>query len=88
MQQISKSKWKKLGKKTKCTSSSLIQAVPVTDNKQLALDYLDAIDDPDLMKPILSLALPSKILLFKIMRASVGVTRKQDLWMYVDPLAF
>lgn len=68
--------------------NSNIQVAPINDNKQLALDYLDAIDDPDLMKPILSLALPSKILLFKIMRACVGVSRKQDVWMYVDPLAF
>ena len=51
----------------------------------MAMNYLDDInDDSDLMKPILSLALPSRILLFKIMRASVGVKKISDLWMYID----
>jgi hypothetical protein len=46
--------------------------------------YLDDIDDVELMKPILSMCLPSRILLFKIMRATVGCKTKEDLWMYID----
>lgn len=60
----------------------------MTDAKKMALDYLEDIDDPEQMKPILSLALPSKILLFKMMRACIDVKRKKDLWMYVDPFAY
>ncbi len=56
----------------------------MTDVKKEAIDYLDAIDDVDIMKPILSLALPSRILLFKIMRACIAVRKKEDLWMYVE----
>ena len=41
--------------------------------KQMALNYLDEIDDSELMKPILSMAFPSRILLFKIMRACISV---------------
>ena len=60
----------------------------MTAAKHMALDYLESIDDPELMKPILSLALPSKILLFKMMRACIDVKKKQDLWMYVNPFAY
>ena len=85
-----KGKWGKLSKKaTKNAKAKAPKsgATPtMTDGKKSALDYLDAIDDPDLMKPILSLALPSKILLFKIMRACIAVKKKEDLWMFVNPL--
>ena len=55
------------------------------ESKQAAMNYLDDInDDADFMKPILSLAFPSRILLFKIMRASVGIKKVNDLWMFID----
>ena len=49
----------------------------------MALDYLDAVDDGDVMKPILSLAFPSRILLFKIMLTCIDFKQKEYLWMYV-----
>ena len=49
-----------------------------------ALVYVDEIANADLMKPILSFAIPSRILLFKIMRACIAVENVEDLWIYLD----
>jgi hypothetical protein len=76
---MKKGKWRKLAKK----SAAKVQGPKMSDAKKMALDYLDAIDDVDVMKPILSLALPSRILFFKIMRACIAVKQKEHLWMYV-----
>lgn len=83
VQQMSKSKGSKKNKKKAEKLAAQNVKNQNADNKQMALDYLDAIDDPELMKPILSLALPSQILLFKMMRACIAVKRIEDLWMYV-----
>ena len=48
-----------------------------------ALVYVDEIANAELMKPILSFAIPSRILLFKMMRACIGVNNVQDLWIYI-----
>ena len=76
-------------KKSRRGATSKKQTAPakvagMTESKQMALQYLDAIDDVECMKPILSLALPSRILLFKIMRACIAVRKPEDLWMYVQ----
>ena len=84
-QMTKKGKWGKKGKKKERAKSP--EPSTMSEAKQMAIEYLEAIDDPELMKPILSLALPSRILLFKIMRACIAVRRKSDLWMYVDPFA-
>lgn len=79
---------KKKGKKSKKKQQPAEDKVPTSydsnNSKQQALQYLDEIDDVDLMKPILSLAFPSRILMFKIMRACIAVKHVDNLWMYLN----
>ena len=46
--------------------------------------------DEDLksVKPVYALALPNKILMFKMIRACIGVDRPSKLWLYKEKRYF
>ena len=66
-----------------------MDSVKQIDEDEKALNYINQMgDDLSKIKFVYSVALPSKILMFKMMRASLGIKDVKKLWFYREKLTY
>ena len=54
-----------------------------------AKEYMtQLVENPDKVKYVYSIALPSEVLMFKMMRASVGVKKVSELWFFMGHASY
>ena len=70
-------------KKKAMNEKALAEAIAQEQKK--ALEFARNLEGGGGIKKILSIVFPVRIMMIKMMRACIGVSKPQDLWMYNEP---